>query len=483
MSAPPATLTWRQKLGYAIGDLYGGGSSVLVSFYYLVFLVDVVHIRPGLAGAVILVSKVYDSITDPFEGILTDRTRTRLGRRRPYLMAGILLIPVSLIGLFYAPSNPDEGMCTLIVTGLYLLFSTVVSLVTLNYNALQSELTPHYDERTRLSSLRIAVSAFSALLAALLPLRILSLFGDVRQGWLAVGAFFGLLYALPMIVTVMMTMERQEFQRTPEKFRWPDTLIEPFKVRTFRVLLAMYLLAFVALDCIGSMIVFFVRDYLGRAWDVGLVSGLVLAGQVVAMPFYLRLMRRFGKAQGYVAGACLWMLGMLGSFLLAPTQPEWILYIFAGLVGLGVGGISLSVYAMFPDIPDVDELQSGERREGMYSSFFTLARKFSSALAIFLVAQVIGLAGYAPPVQNVVNGLTQLAPAAQSETFLLTLRLLFALLPAAMLVGGIVVARRYPLTRARHAELAVVLESRRADGARSPHPGQDLLAQELIGPG
>jgi Na+/melibiose symporter-like transporter len=119
----------------------------------------------------------------------------------------------------------------------------------------------------------------------------------------------------------------------------------------------------------------------------------------------------------------------------------------------------------------------------MYSSFFTLARKFSSALAIFLVAQVIGLAGYAPPVQNVVNGLTQLAPAAQSETFLLTLRLLFALLPAAMLVGGIVVARRYPLTRARHAELAVVLESRRADGARSPHPGQDLLAQELIGPG
>lgn len=480
MSELPAALSWRQRLGYAVGDLYGGGSSVLVSFYYLVFLVDVVHIRPGLAGLVILVSKVYDSVTDPFEGILADRTRTRLGRRRPFLMAGILLIPVSLIGLFFAPNNADEIARTLIVVAAYLFFSTVVSLVTLNYNALQSELTPDYDERTHLSSLRIAVSAFSALLAALLPLRIIGLFADVRQGWLAVGVFFGVLYALPMIATVLTTVERPEFQRKPEAFRWPGTLIEPFRLRTFRSLLAMYLMAFVALDCIGSIIVFFVRDYVGRAADVGVVSGLVLASQVVAMPLYLWLMRRYGKAQGYVAGAGIWIVGMLGSFLLSPGQPAWILYAFAALVGLGVGGVSLSVYAMFPDIPDIDELQSGERREGMYSSFFTLVRKFSSALAIFIVAQVIGLAGYAPPSQVVVDGLTQLVPVAQNATFLITLRLLFALLPVIMLTGGILTARGYPLTRALHAELGDVLETKRQDG--EPHPSQAALARTLIGP-
>lgn len=480
MSGSSNSLSWRQRLGYAVGDLYGGGSGVLISLYYLVFLVDVVHIRPGLAGLVILLSKVYDSVTDPFEGILTDRTRTRLGRRRPYLMAGIVLIPVSLIALFYAPSQPDEGLRTLIVIGEYLLFSTVVSLVTLNYNALQSELTPDYDERTQLSSMRIVVSAVSALLAALLPLRILGLFQDIRQGWLAVGAFFGLLYALPMTVTVLTAVERPEFQRKPEEFRWPGALIEPFRLRTFRSLLAIYLLAFVALDCLGSILVFFVRDYMGLAGDVGFVSGLVLASQVFAMPVYLWLMRRYGKAQGYIAGACVWAAGMLCSFLLAPGQPAWVLYAFAALIGLGVGGVSLSVYAMFPDIPDVDELKSGERREGMYSSFFTLVRKFSSALAVFTVAQVLGLAGYAPPVQVVSGGLTRLEPVAQSQSFLLTLRLLFGLLPAVMLLMGGFLARRYPLTRALHTKLGNVLDARRR--GETPPEGQDSLAGALIGP-
>ncbi len=78
-------LTFWQKFGYGMGDIYGGGAATLIAFFYLVFLTDVVRISPGLAGTVILISKIYDSITDPFEGALSDRTRTRLGRRRPYL--------------------------------------------------------------------------------------------------------------------------------------------------------------------------------------------------------------------------------------------------------------------------------------------------------------------------------------------------------------------------------------------------------------
>ncbi len=82
-------LTLLQSIGYGLGDIYGGGAGTLISFYYLIFLTDVVRIRPALAGTVILISKVYDALTDPFEGVIADRTRTRLGRRRPYLLAGI----------------------------------------------------------------------------------------------------------------------------------------------------------------------------------------------------------------------------------------------------------------------------------------------------------------------------------------------------------------------------------------------------------
>src|SRR5512139_1017606 len=100
------SLTWWQKIGYGLGDIYGGGAGVVISFYYLIFLTDVVRISPALAGTVILISKIYDSITDPFEGLLSDRTRTKLGRRRPYLLAGIPMVFLSFFALFY-PYNMD----------------------------------------------------------------------------------------------------------------------------------------------------------------------------------------------------------------------------------------------------------------------------------------------------------------------------------------------------------------------------------------
>src|SRR5512138_3825482 len=134
-------LTFWQKLGYGMGDFYGGGAGTLISFFYLVFLTDVVRISPGLAGTVILISKIYDSITDPFEGVLSDRTRTVLGRRRPYLLLGVPLIFLSFLALFYPVNYASETSRFIFVIAAYLFFSTIVSIVMLNYNALQSELT------------------------------------------------------------------------------------------------------------------------------------------------------------------------------------------------------------------------------------------------------------------------------------------------------------------------------------------------------
>jgi oligogalacturonide transporter len=126
MEAKSEKLSWRTRIGYGMGDIYGGGSVVVISFYYLIFLTDVVRIAPALAGTVILISKIYDSITDPFEGLISDRTRTRLGRRRPYLLAGIPLVFLSFFALFY-PFNMDAEITLFFVVLSYLFFSTVVS--------------------------------------------------------------------------------------------------------------------------------------------------------------------------------------------------------------------------------------------------------------------------------------------------------------------------------------------------------------------
>ena len=394
---------WR-KIGYGLGDIYGGGSVVVVGFYYLIFLTDVVRLNPALAGTVILISKAYDAITDPLEGVLSDRTRTPLGRRRPYLLGGIPLIFLSFAGLFYPIDLDSEVARFAFVMATYLFFSTVVSLVMLNYNALQAEITLDYNERTSLSSIRIAFSTLSSILAALLPLEIVKAFADVRQGYLAMGLVFGALFALPFIATVAAVRERPEFQKPPAKLDLAATVLRPFHVRTFVLALLMYLFAFVAMDAVSSILIYFMKYYLGRGDEANYVAGALLVFQVLSLPLYVKLSRRTSKRTGFMIGGITWIVVMFVSFLITPASPSLLVYVFAALIGVGTGGIVVMIYAIFPDIPDVDELESGERREGIFGALISLSRKLSSALAIFAVANVLGLAGYVRPVEVVVDG-------------------------------------------------------------------------------
>jgi oligogalacturonide transporter len=469
-----------QKLGYGLGDIYGGGSGVLIGFYYLVFLTDVVRISPALAGIVIFISKGYDSITDPFEGILADRTRTRLGRRRPYLLAGIPLVFLSFFALFYPINLEQEVGRFLFVVFSYLFFSTVVSIVMLNYNALQSELTLDYHERTALSSFRIFFSTVASILCALLPPEIVKLFPDVRVGYVVMGLAFGAFFALPFIATVIATRERAEFQRPPEPFDWRLAFIEPWKMRTFVYTLAIYLLAFVAMDTVSSIVVYFMKNYLLRGGEANFVSGTLLVAQVASLPFYVWLSKRTSKRTGYLVGATIWIVTMLTGFFIAPGQPSFVVYLFATAVGLGTGGIIITVYAIFPDIPDIDELKSGERREGIYSALFTFTRKLSSAVALLTVSNAIALAGYVRPLEKVIDGATTLIEQPQSDTFLWVLRSIFVLVPIVLLLGAVFFARRFPLTPEVHERLRRVLAARRRGEPESDEIRQEAEALEKL---
>lgn len=466
-------LSWWQKIGYGLGDIYGGGSGVVISFYYLIFLTDVVRLSPALAGTVILISKIYDALTDPFEGLIADRTRTKLGRRRPYLLAGIPLVCLSFFALFYPYNAASETRNFVLVLLSYLFFSTVVSIVMLNYNALHSEITLDYNERSSLSSVRIFFSTVASIAAALLPLEIVKILPDVRQGYVLMGLSFGVFFALPFIATIAATRERSEFQRPPEAFDWRKAFVEPFRVRTFIYALLMYLFAFVAIDTVGTIVAFFTKYYLLRPGEVSFISGTLLVAQVVSLPFYLALSKRASKRAGYVTGLFIWAATMLFSFLLSSQSSALFVYGFAALVGLGTGGVVVMMYAIFPDIPDVDELHSGERREGIYSALVTFIRKFSSAFAIFAVSQVLGAAGYIPPIEQITGGATQLLEQPQSASFLFALRMLFVFLPIILLACALFCAVRYPLTPALHRRLNRHLAAMRI-GEPSPEDAGEL---------
>jgi oligogalacturonide transporter len=345
----------------------------------------------------------------------------------------------------------------------YLFFSTVVSIVKLSYNALASELTLDYDERTSLSSFRIFFSVVSSLLSAVLPLEIVKAAPSVRSGYIAMGLGFGAFFALPFIATVAATRERPAFQRDVQPFRWREAFREPFQVRTFVHALLMYLFAFIAIDAVLSIVIYYMKYFLGRGDETNYVTGTLLLAEIVALPFYDWLSRRTSKRVGYIVGASIWLATMLFSFAVVPAAPAFLVYVFAALVGLGVGGIVVMIYAIFPDIPDVDELKTGRRREGVYSSLIAFTRKLSGAVALFLVSNSLAMAGYVLPIEQTVAGAARLVEQPQSDTFILVLRLIFALVPVVLVGLSLLFAIRYPLNSEIHQRLRRVLEVLRRD--------------------
>jgi Na+/melibiose symporter-like transporter len=293
---------------------------------------------------------------------------------------------------------------------------------------------------------------------------------------MAMAAMFALFFALPYIATVAATRERPEFQKKPQPFHWKQAFIEPFRMRTFVYILVMYVTAFTAFDATSSIVVYFVKSYLGRGDQSSFVLGALLVSQVVSLPFYQWLSRRTSKPQAYIVGAVLFVVVMFFSFLITPHSSSVALYAFACLIGLGSGGVVMMVYAIFPDIPDVDELQSGERREGIYAALTTFSRKISSALAIFAVAQVLALAGYIPPQEAA----GRLVEQPQTASFLFALRLAFVLLPVGFIVFGIIFAARFPLTIPIYRRLEKVLSAARSGGVVDPEEKQ-ALTRALIG--
>jgi oligogalacturonide transporter len=227
----------------------------------------------------------------------------------------------------------------------------------LNYNALHSEITLDYHERSSLSSIRIFFSTLASIVAALVPLEIVKLF-PTCTGYIIMGLAFGAFFALPFIATVSAVRERPEFQRPPRAVRLETGIYRAVQEPHLRLHLAMYLFAFVAIDTVSTIVAYFVKYYLQRSGEVSFVNGTLLIAQVISLPFYVALSKRTSKSQGLHPRP-----GDLGGgdAVQLPAQPRrfafWV-YVFASVVGLGTGGIVVMIYAIFPDIPDVDELQA-----------------------------------------------------------------------------------------------------------------------------
>ncbi|MBW4649344.1 MAG: MFS transporter [Kastovskya adunca ATA6-11-RM4] len=456
-------LRFRTKLAYGAGDMGAAITANILAFYLPIFLTDIASLGAGLAASLLLLSKIWDAVNDPMVGVLSDRTSSkRWGRRLPWMLYGAIPFGITFVLQWIVPDFSQWGLFWyyLLVS---VLFNTFYTAVNLPYTALTPELTQDYNERTTLNSFRFTFSIGGSILSVIFVAIIAALFPTDRQfQYLMIGIGCGVVSVLTLYWCVWGIRDRvmESEARIPAETQ-PVTLpiLEQVRIafsnRPFLYVIGIYLCSWLGVQVTAAIIPYFVIRWMGEPDSTVAQVILAVQGTALLMLFvWSAVSKRVGKRAVYFMGMGLWIIAQAGLLFLQPGQIV-LLYILSVMAGFGVSTAYLIPWSMLPDVIELDELQTGQRREGIFYSFMVLLQKVCLAVAIALVLKSLDWAGYiAPTAEN-------LTPA-QPEAVLWAIRIAIGPLPTIALIVGIILAYFYPITREVHAEILLKLQERRA---------------------
>ena len=481
MEKQPNQLKWGERIAFIGGEFYGGGAVPILSGIYFTFLISVVNIAPAIAGIIVLLSKVWDAITDPLMGVISDNTRTKIGRRRPYLFLGAGLVIFGMLMLFSPGflsnehiANPNDPLKIAIALVTYLAYSTISTIYNVPYVSLTSEFSTNQEERTTVNAIRIIVAMISGGVCFMFPTMIYNMCDHTATGgvfettkfyWL-ICIIFGLYFAIPMLCVALFTKERVPYNKEEKvKFSFKQ-FFQPLKVKAFAMLMVMYVFSFACMDIIASQLIVFVKNILPDV-NATLVYVALMATGGVCMPI-LRILMAKGVSKNTVFkfGIPFYLTGVLG---MAFYPTNWIpgcVYIFAAIAGIGFGCVQMIPWLIFPDLCDVGELKIKQPNAGAFSGIMTFMRKVASGLGVFCVG--IGL--------QAVNFDANAKPADQPPQAILALRLIMAISAGTFLTLAFLAAMAMKLTNKMSADVHELLAIQREHGNLDEHP--ELLTEE-----
>jgi len=407
-------LKTRNCVAYGLGDLYGGGAFLLVSTFAMYYLVAVVGMSPILAGLIPGLGKIWDAVSDPLMGYISDKTKSRFGRRRVWFLVGIVPIFIS-VALIWVPvkASTDLGLFAYYFLA-YLFFYTVSTMVLVPYGALSAEMATGFKARNKLTGFRMFFSMLAALVSGTVPQIIINSFPDPRAGHLAMGLIFGALFAAPWIIVYLGTWESTESAASESAASesaasktgtggktegFIANFASIFNNGSFRIHIMMYIFAYATMDVLMGWLKFYLADYLGRPGFLTVAMGAILVPQIAALPVYIAIANKKGHAFAYRIGLAIMLVAMAAMYLHTPETPVILLVFNCVLAGLGQSAAVLVPFQLLPFVVDVDELITGQKRAGTYAGAMTLIRKLvQGALVLPLLGVVLAAIGYLGPV-------------------------------------------------------------------------------------
>ncbi|HLA07787.1 MAG TPA: MFS transporter [Anaerolineales bacterium] len=462
-------LPFWMKLLYGSGDWGISSAGMMRAIFYAIYLTDVVGLEARLASFGALAGIAWDAINDPIIGMLSDRLRTRWGRRRPFLLWFAIPFGLSLVILWSAPDWESQAALVIYVTLSFMLADTLQTLISVPFLSLTPELTPDYDERTTLTSFRSFFQLLGALSVVMAAPAIVDLVlasgGTQQQGFMLVGAVFGSIGALPLLLLGIFVRETSTPEQT-ESLPFRETLKAAWQNIPFRYAVGIHMLNWSAVDMVAITFPYFLLYWVAQGDSLASIRilgfelayesaffGILMSVCILFVPFWLWLSKIRNKREAYMLGMTLWVIVALMIYTIQPGQTEPLLLI-AALAGIGVSAAYVLPDSMFADVIEWDELRTRRRQEGIFYGIRTLIRKLTGALVIFLTLQALGWAGYQSPPE----GVTQFV---QPDSALKMIRLLVSPFGAAILFGTIIFAWLFPLSREKHARIQKLLEQRR----------------------
>ncbi|MEX2489125.1 MAG: MFS transporter [Pseudomonadales bacterium] len=453
-SAPDSyRLKWSVIAAYGAPGVGAGYMYLLLGLYVMKFSTDVLLIAPAVMGTIFGISRVWDAVTDPLVGYLSDRTRNRLGRRRSWLLISILPISVTFVMVFSPLPSLSGGWLIAWMAVAVIGFYSAATIFIVPHMSLGAELTPNYHERSRLYGLRHAAFTIGSILA-LASMQLLINAEQTSETAVRSTAFY--LSGLAALVTagliayaVIKLRERPDFQG-----RVNDSPFGAFK-DVWQNVHARLVLVVSFIEHIGSAVIGLLTLYIAQ-YVVGQPSlaPLVILSYMIpssfSVPMWIPLSRRFGKIR-------MWMFSMIltgfsfGCMFalpwLAPDAKVYLIFVLAVLAGLAAGCGGTIAPSVQSDIIDYDEYMTGERKEGSYFAAFNFVHKSATGVMIFITGYVLQFSGFVPNQE-------------QTMTVQVAMVFLYGLFPLVCYMIGAYMFSKFTLDEAEHDSIRSVLESR-----------------------
>jgi GPH family glycoside/pentoside/hexuronide:cation symporter len=453
-SLRPRGIGLSRKVAYGLGDMGLSISYFTVGFFFIYYLTDIVGLEPYLAGLAYFIGQAWDSVNDPLIGVITDRTVSRFGRKRVYLLFGAVPFAASFLALWLIPLDASQAVKFACATLAILAYTTLYSVVLVPYQALVPDMTDDYDQRTQIIGIRAILSTLGTLFGGAAAL-VVSSFETELTGLRVMAVAFAVLLLLTVLAAAH-SARGVEPAATDRPARRPPVLAFYRRLVRDRNVSALLLFKFLGAIATGMLIAslpYFASNILGDEGRSTLGLALYISVAALCIPLWERLSRRVDKRRLLLVAMVLMalILVMIGSAVSGTAVEAF--YVGCALLGTVMAAYMLIAFSFAPDLVDYDHLRSGSRQEAMVFGLWLTVHQLGVAVAGLLLGLVLQLSGY-------VGGAAE-----QSDSALLAVRVLLGVLPGVFMVLAVIALQRYGITRQVYVEIRRSLADRADAGS------------------